>query len=1167
MEARPSFEINRKFSVPINPVLYAFQFCEGYLEKKARNILLGFQKRYFRCLEGKVLIYLEKKENKQIKGQIEIALITNLKSVDSRTFSFEYENVEYILRAENEQIKKRWIETLSYLLMENMKEKESKDNNNIASESNKTFSIDNGINKKIKVKNTLSIINRTTANLIKKYGYIFNKEDPLSNQLLEAKGISKVINVKDQKIQIRMHYGIMYIKLNLNDSYNKRWFFIFSPRPLYNEYYNYYINDLEQDKQKEWLKFDTLYYFKCDLIESDKFDYLGKIDLADSHNIIDFDNNNKFYINLDINDKVYNFFCETKAERDEWLEVIKNSHKTAKEYKLSTTKHPRNVEILYSIFIKDKKKNEFLNKIEEEKVRTIGNFNNIDEFNIFEFTINNFQYLIESTIDGFLCSFPNKTDVVKLYADHMIVEYLEILKKYWNKQYKTLTNDEIIQLSYILLKFGDMLQKLNVDDQNVTKNGKELAKIYFNKNFQNLFDVIENILRNERQKKGIKNAQGQLFTQGPTDIFEILNYAFDSIKKLKHPIIYRKLLKIYYIAITEYIVGVHCVVTNQDLIVEHEYLISVANSVFNLIQMLNDLVDNMIKMDVLSEKEIYEEVQMKRVTKYINRLTLISINRFVFEKKEQIAKEFDDVNFMDLQIMEVIIQTSQSFNNNYKSIMTVPIIKRSWNEILKLTLCYYICSLLLIDDKYNINEIKSKIRSDYKLLFEAYEPIVGEHFTKATIKILNDIIGFFEVSQPLIVSSCLTIRQFIGPAFTISAAKKLIYLRDDFSYKEKEESKDECEEALSNYNGPKDGDCSGYFTILSERISKLEKIKNFIKKISDDNNNIASLFENNVNLCGESVNIGVEDFNNDKDNLYNIEEEKLNWAVINSDLGDFLKGCSDDEDEIDIKNDSKNDLGKNKNDKINEINKKDNINEINIEEIEDLKETYNIDYQGFIFKKARTQLYYKYYFQLKNGFLYMYKDDSSDIVLNKFPLKNINEIENYKNKKFKIKMTENDEGNENKKKYIREYKFKCNSEQEKESWMNVIAKVTNKYKKEKIIVKEKIEIKEYKKVIEDFFNLPNIKVNEMYMQSKVLDSLENEDYFKKNSYRIKIPRKLSKNKEEKGNNEKGNNEKRKNEKSKNEKSKNEKSKIEKGKNEIKQVGKKIKNFFNYITQK
>jgi len=116
-------------------------------------------------------------------------------------------------------------------------------------------------------------------------------------------------------------------------------------------------------------------------------------------------------------------------------------------------------------------------------------------------------------------------------------------------------------------------------------------------------------------------------------------------------------------------------------------------------------------------------------------------------------------------------------------------------------------------------------------------------------------------------------------------------------------------------------------------------------------------------------------------------------------------------------------------------------------------------------------------------------------------------------------------------------------------------------------VKEKIEIKEYKKVIEDFFNLPNIKVNEMYMQSKVLDSLENEDYFKKNSYRIKIPRKLSKNQEEKGNNEKGNNEKRKNEKSKNEKSKNEKSKIEKGKNEIKQVGKKIKNFFNYITQK
>jgi hypothetical protein len=271
------------------------------------------------------------------------------------------------------------------------------------------------------------------------------------------------------------------MKENSNDSYNKRWFFLFSPRPLYNEYYNTYIIDLEQDKQKGWLKFDTLFYFKCD--DNENSDYLGKIELADLHNILNSDRNNKFYINLDINDKVYDFYSETKAERDEWFEVIKNSRKTSKEYKLSITKHPRNVELLYSLYNQDQK--EFLKKIQEEKLQNIGNCNNIDEFNIFEFTINNFQFLIESTIDGFFCSYPNKIEVVKLYVDHMIIEYLEIVKTYWNKQYKQLTNKEIIKLSYFLLDFGENLQLLNVDDCNLNKNGKELAKIYFNKNFQN----------------------------------------------------------------------------------------------------------------------------------------------------------------------------------------------------------------------------------------------------------------------------------------------------------------------------------------------------------------------------------------------------------------------------------------------------------------------------------------------------------------------------------------------------------------------------------------------------------------------------------------------------------------------------------------------------------
>ena len=63
---------NRKYSMPMNPKYFAAQSFEGFLEKKGRNIFAGWQKRYFRCLEGKIIIYTESKESKELKGFIQI---------------------------------------------------------------------------------------------------------------------------------------------------------------------------------------------------------------------------------------------------------------------------------------------------------------------------------------------------------------------------------------------------------------------------------------------------------------------------------------------------------------------------------------------------------------------------------------------------------------------------------------------------------------------------------------------------------------------------------------------------------------------------------------------------------------------------------------------------------------------------------------------------------------------------------------------------------------------------------------------------------------------------------------------------------------------------------------------------------------------------------------
>ena len=81
---------------------------EGYLFKKSPKLFKGYQKRYFRILDGKILVYSEKKEdNSTIKGQISLSQITIPQAVDKNVFKFILEGREFILKAENEENKKK----------------------------------------------------------------------------------------------------------------------------------------------------------------------------------------------------------------------------------------------------------------------------------------------------------------------------------------------------------------------------------------------------------------------------------------------------------------------------------------------------------------------------------------------------------------------------------------------------------------------------------------------------------------------------------------------------------------------------------------------------------------------------------------------------------------------------------------------------------------------------------------------------------------------------------------------------------------------------------------------------------------------------------------------------------------------------------------------------
>ena len=200
---------------------------ESYLEKKARNVFAGWQNRYFIILEGKLIIYTESKESKLVKGYMPIKKISDVKSLEKNIFSIDIEGRKYMLRAENENIKDKWIQIIKNSII-NLR-KGSLKGNDSSFETHKIFSVILKSDEKNKINN----MNKKFGNLVKKYGYILNKEDTLSKNLLEKFGINKLINLKDPKILMHIYYGFMFKKQKNHNIYNKRWFFIISRGALF----------------------------------------------------------------------------------------------------------------------------------------------------------------------------------------------------------------------------------------------------------------------------------------------------------------------------------------------------------------------------------------------------------------------------------------------------------------------------------------------------------------------------------------------------------------------------------------------------------------------------------------------------------------------------------------------------------------------------------------------------------------------------------------------------------------------------------------------------------------------------------------------------------------------------------------------------------------------
>ncbi len=184
----------------------------GYLDKKSNSLIAIWQKRYFQILEGKIMIYSEKKGDSEIKGQINLEQISMPESVDNKVFKFNLDSKVFILRAKNEEEKAKWINIITLLkkkLIEMRAEREKDKEKEIGNENQDNLNdrkesiSQQNPTKKHKVANA----GKVTAELIKKYGFVTNKEEILSKELLKIKGISQLINIDDPKITILIIYN------------------------------------------------------------------------------------------------------------------------------------------------------------------------------------------------------------------------------------------------------------------------------------------------------------------------------------------------------------------------------------------------------------------------------------------------------------------------------------------------------------------------------------------------------------------------------------------------------------------------------------------------------------------------------------------------------------------------------------------------------------------------------------------------------------------------------------------------------------------------------------------------------------------------------------------------------------------------------------------------
>ena len=1015
----------------------------GWLEKKSSKTFGGYQKRYFKIMNGEYITYAEKEADiSNSKVRITIDSIDSVEKKEDKKFRFQLKNEDriYHLKAKSKDVRDKWVASIE-LLKTLLKTQE---------QSNRSASVMVGN----AVVNRLSQKNVTKT---KKKGDKTNKNIKLNEKLLDKRGINNLLSLSNPDIKKRFFSGFLKRETKGMELKKKKyWVLLFSSRPLRNSDYETDDKMIDDSKLKEWLKFDTLFFFHPD-DDDEKEPKKKPLQLKDCHSITCEDKDKKYFITLAIGDENYFYYNKFQEERDLWFEVLKNSRRTAKEIINSITKKPRNMVKLINIFTK-KGKEGYFEELEKEKKKNMGNYLKIHDFDTLAFILGEYEKMITEILDGCLLCYKETGNLLETTVDYFIESYMKIVCAFWEDNYERLDNEKIVKISDLLFSYEELLKKFKIDDGNIIKNANELVRIYIKKIYKQLLEFILNILKGEREIKQIENSKKEYITNGPNDLFTMLTNIITANKFTKVPYIHTYVLNMIYEGIIQFLIGTDCITSNYNLKVEPEYLIAIANNTVEFLPLLNNFLDKYKENNsVLSEKRINDEIHMKSIVSSLNLLRKNVIFRFVIQLSKSLAESFNC--FYHLLDLNKIIDITSDVYFKYNSTMTSLVKKRIWEEILKLTVYYYIKLLFMTSNKgiKNSDELVKKLIEDKNILKDVYSTIVGENLTIANLKIFDDIISFLQVDPTLIASICLKLKAFGGSNFNINIAQKLLQFRVDLPPEDLKVIIESCQEFFKNYKED-NKDKKSFFEDMEQKTERRISVKKRMDKRKSRINKEEIKIDEIMEQGDLETNIfKFEDF---------IEEENEEEENEESDKSDKEDGENED----------------------NINNKKDDIN--TVLKVEDEKVS-DVIMEGKMKKKTFTK-YQDRFFQLKNGYLYWFLDEKSRNIKNKINLQNIVKIECPGPCKIVIEV----EDPKDKESGNNIFKFRALDGKSKVAWLKAINDEMNKIKGEnqnKNTVVYKTELK--KKMIKDFLKLPDIGTERTNIKLQIISQIKNEGYF------------------------------------------------------------------------